>query len=42
MSSMKQEMAVLYLIEVSAWLAPGESAVVSSGPEEEELSLLGS
>lgn len=35
-------MAILYLIGVSAWLAPGESAAVSSGPEEEELSLLGS
>jgi hypothetical protein len=39
---MKQEMAVLYLIEVLAWLAPGEPVEVSSGPEEEELSLLGS
>jgi hypothetical protein len=39
---MTQEMAVLYLIEVSAWLVPEESVVASSGPEEEELSLLGS
>ena len=39
---MIQGMAIPYLIEVSAWLAPGESAVVSSVPEVEEVSLLGS
>lgn len=39
---MTPEMAALYLIEVSAWLPPAESAGASSVLEGVEVSLLGS